>query len=36
MDFGDKIKELRSLRKYSLDELSQRSGVSKSMISYEP
>lgn len=33
MDFGDKIKELRSLRKYSLDELSQRSGVSKSMIS---
>lgn len=33
MDFSDKIKELRSLKRYSLDELSRRSGVSKSMIS---
>lgn len=33
MEFGDKIRELRTLKKYSLDELSQRSGVSKSMIS---
>ena len=33
MDFADRIRELRKLKKLSLDEVSQRCGVSKSMIS---